>query len=78
MHAPDVLTQSSPDEVEEVLKSLMGVEEQSASTCLELWVENLREWLSKQVRGERRWAREGGRMSCCKLLMSSGLNGKGK
>ena len=51
MHAPDVLTQSSPDEVEEVLKSLMGVEEQSASTCLELWVENLREWLSKQVRG---------------------------
>ncbi len=49
VHAPDVLSPSSPDEVEDLMRSLVGVDE--ASLWLETWVENLREWMSETVGG---------------------------
>ncbi|KAG1659097.1 hypothetical protein FOA52_013743 [Chlamydomonas sp. UWO 241] len=45
VHAPDVLSPSSPDEVEETLRNVLMVEH--PSLWLEVWVENLREWMSR-------------------------------
>ena len=46
--APDVLSPSGPDEAEEFCRVVLGVE--LSSGLLESWVENLREWLARQVR----------------------------
>ena len=44
VHTPDVLTLSAEDEVGEVLSGLLRVSK--PREMLELWTENLREWLS--------------------------------
>ena len=46
--APDVLSPSGPDEADEFCRAVFG--EDWSSGQLESWVENLREWLSRQVR----------------------------
>ena len=69
--APDVLSPSGPDEAEEFCRAVLGVE--LSSGLLESWVENLREWLARQVGGGRggavgrggRWGRGAGRAAVC-------------
>ncbi|GAX78492.1 hypothetical protein CEUSTIGMA_g5931.t1 [Chlamydomonas eustigma] len=45
--APDVLTPSGTEEAEEFMRGVLGVE--LKGNQLETWVENLREWMSRQV-----------------------------
>jgi hypothetical protein len=45
--APDVLTPSGTEEAEEFMRGVLGVEFRGDE--LETWVENLREWMSRQV-----------------------------